>query len=79
MLDEESLQISNVIAGYIAKKYLEKNKCAECEILLLAPEIIASNQSNQYLNELSRGGLLVPSTDFSHFSHFTQNHLLFLM
>lgn len=64
-LSDDSTEVAHCIAGYVAKKILYKSKCEECVSLMLNkdPDVDAAN----YLNLLSRGGLIHPSDGLSFF------------
>lgn len=61
VLDKDAEQVAAVIAGYAAKKMIERNKCEDCKQLCKASEEEKHQPENGYLNNLSRGGLFVPS------------------
>ena len=69
MLDTDAVQVSAAIAGYAARKVIvERSKCIECRKMALASSEIEEMESeNNYLQKLSRGGLLVPATDLRHY------------
>ena len=68
MLDPEVVQVSAVIAGYAARKVIvDRSKCLECkEMAVSTSEIEEMENENGYLVKLSRGRLLVPTTDLRH-------------
>ena len=65
MLSEERVEVAAVIAGYISKVIFDKSKCEVCKTLLtkVKPDSVKSN----YLDKLSRGGLVIPSIDLLHY------------
>ena len=65
VLDDDSREVSTLIAGYIAKKLDARSKCKICEGMLVANEDGIIN--DKYLNSLSRGGLTVPSSNLAEF------------
>ena len=66
-LSEDSLEVSDYIAGYIAMK-LGKTNTGCCNNRLFQNDVC--NQDSSYLNILSRGGLKTPSQDLSaHVAH----------
>ena len=68
VLDTDSHEVSNLVSGYIAKKFVEKTKCEDCqELLITSCDLENLDERNIFLTELSRGGLLVPSIAFSNF------------
>ena len=67
-LNADSMEVAAVIAGFATRNIITKgNKCATCKILSTAAEDEVSDTENSYLNELSRGGLIVPSVDLRHY------------
>lgn len=62
MLEEESVEVSDVVAGYIAKKVIKKTGCNSCNTLLALSDYV---KDDTYLSKLSRGGLIVPSPSLS--------------
>ena len=64
-LCDDSAEVASTISGYVAKRLSERSKCTECKNLLLRNR---DAQSNSYLDTLSRGGLIVPSTSLSDFT-----------
>ena len=69
MLDPDAVQVSAVVAGYAARKVIvDRSKCVHCKELALASSGIEEMESeNNYLRKLSRGGLLIPTTDMRHY------------
>ena len=65
-LNPESLEVSVMVAGYIAKKLIEKLKCDECKHILISKEDDVELEDT-YLKLVSRGGLTVPSKELSDF------------
>lgn len=68
MLDADAIQVSAVVAGYAARKVVvQRNKCSDCKELAVSDDEIAEMENeNNYLRKLSRGGLIVPTTDLRH-------------
>ena len=68
MLDTDAIQVSAVVAGYAARKVVvQRNKCSDCKELAVSDDDIAEMENeNNYLRKLSRGGLIVPTTDLRH-------------
>ena len=68
-LDSSSEEVSTTIAGYITKKLAKMSNCDSCKLLLIASSMDLAE--NHYLNLLSRGGLIVPSTKLAEYtSHY---------
>ena len=65
MLDEETVEVVTVIAGYVARQTNKNTKCDFCQELL--KRNTGNLSSDDYLNKLSRGGLTTPSTDLVHY------------
>ncbi len=67
-LDDDAVQVSPVIAGYAARKVImERSKCTECkEMAISTGGIEEMENENKYLQNLSRGGLIIPTTDLRH-------------
>ena len=63
VLDQDGEQVAAVIAGYAARKLLERNNCEACRKICKASGDETCQQENSYLNNLSRGGLFVPSSN----------------
>ena len=65
-LNTESSKIATYLAGFISKKLLKKTIiCKECK---LCEDILTSNlveEGVDYINQLNRGGLRIPSTIYS--------------
>ena len=57
---EDTTEVSHFIAGYVTKKNLVRSKCEDC-----APLMVNHTYPNNkdYLNILSRGGLIYPSLE----------------
>ena len=65
-LDENSKEVSDNIAGYIAHKVMKYcNGC--CQEYLIVIDHVHSTEKETYLSKLSRGGLLIPSESLSAF------------
>ena len=68
MLSPDSVQVSAVIAGYTVRKVMiGRSKCETCQRLSIATGDEKSAVENDYLNRLSRGGLIVPTADLRHY------------
>ena len=69
MLDPEAVQVSAFIAGYAARTVIvNRSKCSTCEeMAVLTSGIEEMEGENDYLLNVSRGGLLVPTTDYRHY------------
>ena len=67
-LDDDAVQVSAVIAGYAARKVImERSGCAECkEMAISTTGIEEMENENKYLQNLSRGGLIIATTDLRH-------------
>ena len=65
MLNPDAVEVSAVIAGYAVRKVVvDHSKCAKCkELAIASSEIEKMENENNYLQNLSRGGLLFPTTD----------------
>ena len=59
-LDSDSTKVSTTIAGYIAKKLAKRSKCDVGKYFLIANEM--DKEQNDYLNTLSLGALVEPSS-----------------
>ena len=59
---EDSRDVAINIAGYVTKEMLEKSNYYECKILLKQDCI-----SSEYLDTLSRGGLIKPSKSLAEY------------
>ena len=60
-LNTESSEIATYLVGFISKKLLKKTICKECK---LCEDILTSNlveEGVDYINQLNRGGLRIPS------------------
>ena len=65
-LNKGSEEVAAVIAGYVAKKVIKRNRCPQCKsLLIVTSESDCHFEKFEYLLKLSRGGLLLPSTDLS--------------
>ena len=62
-LSPDTFEVSYVVAGYIVRKILKRLQCPECASCLVAQKPSHSS----YFNELSRGGLTIPSDNFAQF------------
>ena len=73
MLDADAIQVSAVISGYAARKVIvERSGCVECkEMAVSTSEIEGMENENSYLKNLSRGGLIIPTTDLR--QHITKS------
>ena len=65
-LDSSSEEVSNTIAGYIAKKLAKRSNCDSCKSLLIASSMDLAE--NHYLKLLSRGELIVPSAKLAEYT-----------
>ena len=65
VLDDDSSEVATTISGYIAKKFLKRFKCKDCEKKLTVHD--QDLQNDQYLTLLSRGGLFVPPKELAEF------------
>ena len=65
MLDEERVEVAAVIAGYISKVIFDKSKCEVCKTLLTT--VKSDSSKFNYLNKLSKWGLVIPSIDLLHY------------
>lgn len=65
VLSDDSKEVAHCISGYVAKKILERSTCEECVSIMInkQSDAIAEN----YLNLLSRGGMIHPSNSISYF------------
>jgi hypothetical protein len=64
-LSPDSKEVAITIAGYIAKKLLKRFKCHQCRLCMIGNTNDLA--ANHYLNLLSRGGLIVPSSELAEF------------
>ena len=60
MLSPDGIEVAAVIAGYI----VHKSKCQQCKMLSTAAD--AESAEYQYLKELSRGGMKIPTVGLCH-------------
>ena len=65
MVNEEGVEVSAVIAGYISKAIFDKNECEVCKTLLTT--VKSDSSKFNYLNKLSRWGLMTSSIDLLHY------------
>ena len=65
MLDADGIEVTALIADYVAKKIMNKRQCDTCSNLSVATERFL--KENDYLLKLSRRGLIVPSIDLCHY------------
>ena len=66
-LTSKSTEVCAVISGYsIRKVIMGRSGCKECESLAIAKEDEKMDEENNYLNRLSRGGLIIPTADLRH-------------
>ena len=65
MVNEEGVEVSAVIAGYISKAIFDKKECEVCKTLLTT--VKSDSSKFNYLNYLSTGGLVIPSIDLLHY------------
>ena len=61
-LSEEIEQVSHFVGGYIVRQILNKNPCESCKNVMVSSD---NDSPQKYLEELSRGGIVVPSGGFS--------------
>ena len=64
-LFEESCQVAFTIAGYVAKQILKKINCNLCENKLIS--LAGNNHGSEYLDILTRSGLIYPSQSLADF------------
>ena len=62
VLSEKSLQVVAYISGYISHRLLKDGSCSDCVNLLLQDPILT-----EYLQNLDRGGLTLPSSTLNHY------------
>ena len=65
-LSEESYQVAVYIAGYVAKKLTERSDCNACISMLKASSNDLSHA--EYLRNMSRGGLIIPSLQLAQYA-----------
>ena len=65
MINEEGVEVAAVIAGYISKAIFDKNECEVCKTLLTT--VKSDSSKFNYLNKLSRWGLMTSSIDLLHY------------
>ena len=63
-LDDESKEVSDVVAGYVARKMEKRTPCSSCKMLLVSS---CETNNGTYLSKLSRGGLVIPSNALSYY------------
>ena len=64
-LSADSREVAYSIAGYVVKKILKRFDCGICSGLMIGND--TEIKENHYLNLLSRGGLIIPSTQIAEF------------
>ena len=64
-LDENSMEVATLVAGYISKKLQDRSKCSECKTKLIGSKDDILH--DEYFNILDRGGLTVPSSHLNEF------------
>ena len=67
VLDDDSLEVATIVAGYISRSLETRSKCKPCK-----PNFKGDKDSldkDQYLNLVSRGRLTVPSAELNEFVH----------
>ena len=64
-LTDDSNEVATTIAGYIAKKLIKRPSCIICKSCLGSEKGI--NFENKYFDNLSRGGLTIPSSSLAEF------------
>ena len=64
-LSHDSMEVSVVIAGYIAKKLKKRTNCEACKTALIASD--CDLREVDYLSKLSRGSLITPSLSLSNY------------
>ena len=67
MLDASSRDVSVIVAGYIAKKLIEKSCCLHYKLPFAGEECKAFAIDFDYLLKLSHGGLILPAVDLTQF------------
>ena len=65
-LNPGSAEVAYTIAGYVARKLMNRFECEKCEEMMTAGED-DKRMSMEYFNLLSRGGLTAPSSQLSEF------------
>ena len=65
-LNQESIQLSVMVSGYIAKKLIERMQCDACKYILLSKDGHVE-VDDSYIKLISRGGLYTPSKELSDF------------
>ena len=64
-LSDDSMELCVYVAGYLVKSLLDKTSCAACKTSLLDHD---NDEHTGYLQNVSRGGLSVPSLALSHYA-----------
>ena len=62
-LTDDSREVATTIAGYIAKKLIKRSSCIICKSCLVSDK--STNFENKYFDNLSRGGLTIPSSSLA--------------
>ena len=62
---DDSDEVATTIAGYIAKKLIKRSGCIICKSCLVSEKGI--HFENKYVNNLSLGGLTIPSSSLTGF------------
>ena len=64
-LSSDSKEVAYLIAGYVAKKLLKRFNCDICSFSMIGNDV--ETNENDYLDILSRGGLMIPSTKIAEY------------
>ena len=73
-LSDDTNEVIVVVAGYIARSLTKRFKCNDCQIKLILQNA-DFNKEDDYLDKLSRGGLIKPS---DHLREFVSQSFLIL-
>ena len=65
MLNEEGVEITNVIAGYMSKVIFDKSNCDVCNTWLTT--VKSDSSKFKCLDKISRKGLVTPIIDLLHY------------
>ena len=66
-LESNAKEVAAVVAGYVAKKLINRSQCVECQNSLTTTGSQQSSSEFDYLLKLSRGGLILPSVDLAQY------------
>ena len=65
-LSSDTKEVAYTIAGYVSKKLIKRFKCEKCSLLMVGADSDDAKEK-QYFDLLSRGGLMIPSSQMAGF------------